>query len=611
MLFNSVEFFIFLAIVYTLYRVLSLRWQNLMLLAAGYVFYGCWDIRFLYLLVLSTTLDYASALMIHEGRLTRRQRGSASVVLIISAFVFVVINWQAVHRAGGSALNVDWNHLLPSWNWRWLVLAGSAAAVVLGNGVHKLLIRIEPSRRRRLAVIASVCSNLTILGFFKYFNFFVDSANALLASIGLHPASFHLRIILPVGVSFYTFQSLSYVIDVYRGKAQPAQRLRDFALYVSYFPQLVAGPIERAGNLMSRLLSERKMTLDQSARGLFLIVLGLMKKVAIADGVAPCVDAVFNAPGFVSSMDVIAATVLFAVQIYCDFSGYSDIARGTSKLLGVDLMVNFDLPYVSRNPSEFWRRWHISLSTWLRDYLYIPLGGNRGSSAKTYRNLMLTMLLGGLWHGARWNFVLWGLYQGIILCIHRAWSQLRAAGSAIASRISEAAGARTPLAAAAATDGQLVTARLVLQSAHGAAPSAAAVADYGDEPGNGRTDQPSVPVLIVRALRSLCVVGAFFAVTCYGWLLFRASSFSQITRLTKSLAADFGKLNLAVPRPRLAALLGIPLLIAFELAIYKTGDASFYRRLPAPVRGMIYAAIIFAIILGTSNAPAQFIYFQF
>jgi D-alanyl-lipoteichoic acid acyltransferase DltB (MBOAT superfamily) len=259
-----------------------------------------------------------------------------------------------------------------------------------------------------------------MLAVFKYYNFFVDSADALAQRFGTSAAALHLDIVLPIGISFYTFQTLSYVIDVYYRRMEPVERLRDFALFVSYFPPLVAGPIERASHLVPRILGERRVTIDHFLLGAFLILLGLFKKVAIADGLAGSVASVYNASSGVGWLDVTCATIAFALQIYCDFSGYSDIASGCSLFFGIDLLKNFDLPYFSVNPSEFWRRWHISLSSWLRDYLYIPLGGSRGGEARTYRNLMLTMVLGGLWHGAAWNFVLWGAYQGLLLVVHRA-----------------------------------------------------------------------------------------------------------------------------------------------------------------------------------------------
>ena len=242
--------------------------------------------------------------------------------------------------------------------------------------------------------------------------------------MGIEGHQLHLNIVLPVGVSFYTFQSLSYTIDIYRKQFKPTDRFFDFALFVAYFPQLQAGPIERGRQLIPQLSRPRLLNIDQISRGMYLIVLGFFKKIAIADGVAPIVDQVFGSNGRVSWIDVIVGAVLFAVQIYCDFSGYTDIARGLSKMFGIDLMVNFNQPYFATNPQDFWRRWHISLSTWLRDYLYVPLGGNRGGLLFVCRNLMITMLLGGLWHGAAWNFVLWGFYQGALLCTYRSGSKL-------------------------------------------------------------------------------------------------------------------------------------------------------------------------------------------
>ena len=290
----------------------------------------------------------------------------------------------------------------------WYVFGGSIALYALLEIVQPAVGRLSEVRRRKLCVVVSVVANLGILGVLKYFDFFVESAEDLARVLGADPHWLRLDVILPVGISFYTFQTMSYTLDLYRRQLEPSERFLDFALYVSFFPQLVAGPIERARNLLPKISAPRSLSFDDTTRGLFLIILGFMKKVAIADGVAPAVDSVFNSGGSVSSLDVTLGTLLFAVQIYGDFSGYSDIARGTARLFGIDLMTNFRLPYFSANPQEFWSRWHISLSSWLRDYLYIPLGGNRLGASRTYRNLMTTMLLGGLWHGAAWNYVLWG-----------------------------------------------------------------------------------------------------------------------------------------------------------------------------------------------------------
>jgi D-alanyl-lipoteichoic acid acyltransferase DltB (MBOAT superfamily) len=275
-------------------------------------------------------------------------------------------------------------------------------------------------------------------------------------------------------------------------------------------------------------------------------MLGLFKKVAIADGVAPSVNQVFSSTGVVTSADVIGGTLLFAVQIYCDFSGYSDIARGVSKLLGIDLMLNFNLPYFAKSPREFWRRWHISLSTWLSDYLYKTLGGNRGNLRFICRNLMVTMLLGGLWHGAAWNYVLWGFYHGSLLSVHRVWTYRR---------------------------------------------GEAAVEDRS---------------WVLGAVK----IGFFFLFTLYGWLLFRATSLDQVVHFTGLIFSGF-TLDFGFAIPRLSALAGIPLLVAMDLVEYNRDDRFWYRKLPLPLFGLLCATLLFLTLMGTSNEPAQFIYFQF
>ncbi len=272
---------------------------------------------------------------------------------------------------------------------------------------------------RRVLLIASLIGNLGLLGFFKYYNFFIDSAQSLLESWGLHAGN--LEIILPIGISFYTFQTLSYTIDVYRGTLAPCRRLLDFSLYVAFFPQLVAGPIVRASEFLPQLARMLQPQPTQFYSGLAQLLRGFVKKVLIADHLATLVDPVFATPELFAWPTVVLAVLAYAGQIYGDFSGYSDIAIGSARLLGFELPENFQHPYLARSPAEFWRRWHMSLSTWLRDYLYIPLGGSRTGRWQTYRNLMLTMTLGGLWHGAAWNFVFWGLWHGLLLCLTRGW----------------------------------------------------------------------------------------------------------------------------------------------------------------------------------------------
>lgn len=282
------------------------------------------------------------------------------------------------------------------------------------------------SAQKRLLLGLSVGVNLGILGFFKYWNFFSDSAAVLLESVGLQANPGSLAIILPVGISFYTFQTLAYTIDVCRGRIEPESRLDVFALFVAYFPQLVAGPIERAERLIPQLADTRRVGTATDVRlGLWLIGRGLFRKLAIADAVAPYVETAFADPGSQSRLALVTGLVGFTLQIYGDFAGYTDIARGSARLMGVELIQNFRQPYHARSVTEFWRRWHISLSDWLRDYLYVPLGGNRMGRLATYRNLMITMLLGGLWHGAAWTFVLWGGLHGVWLTGERILGRAR------------------------------------------------------------------------------------------------------------------------------------------------------------------------------------------
>lgn len=310
-----------------------------------------------------------------------------------------------------------------SWDWRFLFLMMISTLIAYITGLGIAGADNEKKKKQYLALNA--VANLSILAFFKYFNFFIDSFTSFLQFMGLPGTySFGLNVILPVGISFYTFQTMSYAIDVYRKEIQPTKNMADLALFVSFFPQLVAGPIERAKNLLPQVQGSRKRTAEKNQEGLWLILWGLFKKVVIADNVASIVNTAFDNAATLTGPEAIIAVYAFSVQIYCDFSGYSDIARGTAKLLGFDIMVNFRLPFLAKNPSDFWRRWHISLSTWLRDYLYIPLGGSRGGTLFTWRNLMITMILGGLWHGAAWTFVLWGLFHGLLLVCHRMASPL-------------------------------------------------------------------------------------------------------------------------------------------------------------------------------------------
>ena len=344
MIFTTPAFLAFIIIVLPLYLVLSHRKQNLMLLAASYVFYGWWDWRFLFLLLFSTLLDY---------------------------------------------------------------------------GVGLGLVSPRFSHARKALLVTSIATQLALLGVFKYYDFFAVSLAAGMSRLGVAIDPPLLQLVLPVGISFYTFHTLSYTIDIYRGKFSPTRDFVAFALFISFFPQLVAGPIARASHLLPQMLKPRKPTLDDWFEGSYLFYWGLFKKVVVADTLAKVVQSSFAHPGELNAFSALVAVYAFAWQIYCDFSGYTDMARGCSRWFGIDLQVNFNVPYLSVDPSDFWKRWHISLSSMLRDYLYIPLGGNRHGRTRMYFALLMTMLLGGLWHGANWTFVLWGLYHGVLLIAYR------------------------------------------------------------------------------------------------------------------------------------------------------------------------------------------------
>ncbi|MGE0636656.1 MAG: MBOAT family protein [Bacteroidia bacterium] len=341
MLFNSIEFLLFLPVVFLLYWFITnnnLKLQNLLLLVASYFFYACWDYRFLFLLIFSTVLDYYTGIKMHEAK----SRGYKKF-------------------------------------WFWL----------------------------------SISVNLGFLGVFKYYNFFAASFAAMLSHVGFQADFWTLKVILPVGISFYTFHGLSYVIDIYKDRIKPVRNFVDYSVFVSFFPLLVAGPIERATHLLPQIQQKRVFKYEMAVDGLRQMLWGLFKKIVIADGCAILANEIFiNYPDF-KGATLLTGAVFFAIQIYCDFSGYSDIALGTAKLLGINLLRNFAFPYFSRDIAEFWRRWHISLTTWFRDYLYIPLGGSKGGTWMKIRNTFIIFIVSGFWHGANWTFIAWGLLNAI------------------------------------------------------------------------------------------------------------------------------------------------------------------------------------------------------
>ena len=345
---------------------------------------------------------------------------STEFLLFLAAFVLLYVLVRA-HLRLRNLLIVAASYLFYGW-WDWRFLGLLVLSSVVDFKVGLGLARAATDRQRRAWLGLTLLFNLGLLGTFKYFGFFLDSFHALLDSVGVQHASWTWQIVLPVGISFYTFQSLGYTLDVYRGKIEPARDLVSFLAFVSFFPQLVAGPIERASHLLPQFQHCRRIRLDDLENGAWLILWGLFKKVVIADQLAPFAELAFE-HDIRSAPILLLGTFAFAGQIYGDFSGYSDIARGVASLLGFELMRNFDQPYAATSLRDFWRRWHVSLSTWMRDYLYVPLGGNRGSEVRTAANLLLTFLIAGLWHGAAWNFVLWGAWHGLGLIIQRQWSR--------------------------------------------------------------------------------------------------------------------------------------------------------------------------------------------
>jgi alginate O-acetyltransferase complex protein AlgI len=340
-------------------------------------------------------------------------------IYFIALTLVVAIYWRLSHRYQNRFL-LAFSYLFYGW-WDWRFLGLIAASTVVDYYCARLIDSSASERRRKLALIASLVSNIGFLGFFKYFNFFSDSLHVALLSVGVDVSQRTLDILLPPGISFYTFQAIAYIVDVHARKLPATRNLLDYALFISFFPHLIAGPIQQPSHLLPQIQEPRKHNPDIFANGLMLILTGLFRKCVVADQCALLANAAFSGGFGPPSVGVVAVgAYAFAWQIYGDFSGYSNIARGSAQLLGFHFMVNFRQPYLSVSIQDFWRRWHISLSTWLRDYLYIPLGGNRAGKLKTRHNLLMTMLIGGLWHGANWTYVVWGLLHGLWLAAFRS-----------------------------------------------------------------------------------------------------------------------------------------------------------------------------------------------
>ncbi|MEM9555603.1 MAG: MBOAT family O-acyltransferase [Acidobacteriota bacterium] len=460
--------------------------------------------------------------------------------------------WCLGRRAQNYCLLVASYVFYGAWDWRFLGLIALSTAV--DYWVGRLLGATETPARRKLLLSLSLLTNLGILGVFKYLDWLTTSFAELAASVGWTVDPLTLEVVLPVGISFYTFQTLSYTIDVYRRELAPTRNVVDFALFVAFFPQLVAGPIERASRLLPQIASRRHADLEGFQTAGWLILWGLIQKVVIADNLAAVVDAVYAPAARPTAAQVALGTFAFAIQIYCDFSGYSKIARGVARLLGFRLMVNFDLPYFSRDPAEIWRRWHISLSTWLRDYVYRSLRdrdrarhGRRGAAARSGRNLVLTMLLCGVWHGAGWHFVVWGLLQGLWLAGHRAWR------------------ARRPLWRPAA--------------------------------------------VWARQLQDLGRGLLTFTIICLTFIFFRAPTLGQALDLLVRLTGPWELHSIALWWRPLAFLV-LPLAL-LETLQRITRDEWIVLRLPLVARAVLYACLVMVLVLFGEDFGQPFIYFQF
>ena len=475
MLFNSIEYFLFLPTVFILYWFVfkkDLKLQNLLILISSYFFYGWWDWRFLSLIFLSTVVDYFVGLKIYDSQ---------------------------------------------------------------DNKVKKTYLWI------------SILFNLGLLGFFKYFNFFIESWIDLLGSFGYEQKSvWTLNVILPVGISFYTFQTMSYSLDIYFKKLKPTRDFILFASFVSFFPQLVAGPIVRASHLLPQLLSKRVFKYDQGVQGLRLILWGMFKKVVIADSLAWRVNYSFENYHTLDGGTLLLGLIYFSIQIYCDFSGYSDIAIGTAKLFGINIRTNFNFPYFSRDIGQFWRRWHISLSSWFRDYLYIPLGGSKGSQWTSIRNIFIIFIVSGFWHGANWTFIVWGLTHALLYI---------------------------PLF-------------LI-----------------------GKNRQYTTNVVAENnwfpSIKELFQIGMTYFSTTIAWVFFRSENISSSFKYLNSMILKF-----SIPLDNRGGITYILLLICFDLFLLKNNnemlEINFFIS-----RWAFYIVILFLIYLHINLETSEFIYFQF
>jgi len=468
-----------------------------------------------------------------------------AIFFIIAYSLYLILNHKWQNRMLLMASYVFYG----VWDWRFLLIIFISTVIdyICGFKIHKS----KNINKRKLFLFFSIFSNLAILGYFKYFNFFATNLQELLKYFNFSIQHRFLHIILPIGISFYTFQTMSYTIDIYRKKMQPTRKFFDFALFVAFFPQLLAGPIERARHLLPQILLPRKLTLDKFYEGCYLIFWGLFQKIFVADNLARIVNPIFASSTPYNGVQVLLAIYAFTFQIFCDFAGYSNIARGLGKTMGFDIIVNFKLPYFATNPREFWQRWHISLSTWLRDYLYIPLGGSRKGELNTYRNLAITMLLGGLWHGAAWTFVIWGAYQGLLLIVHR-----------------------------------LITPIL--------------------------NKIPLSNNIFMGKIWHFAKIIFFFHITCFGWLIFRARSMPQVYNMLRGLFLNFQFTpNIDLKNIGLNMTFLLCLLLIVQLIQYRENNLLAILKKNTATKITFYYIVLLLMMIFGNVGQNEFIYFQF
>jgi alginate O-acetyltransferase complex protein AlgI len=466
--------------------------------------------------------------------------------LLFFTIVFVAYWLTPWHRVRVGLLLVASLYFYASWN-HWL-----AAIIAISTTFDYLIARgLDASAtpwRRKLMLSASLVGNLGLLVYFKYANFFLHSVEEAARAAGATASLPVLKVILPIGISFYTFEAINYTVDVYRRRVSAERNLLHFMLFITFFPHLVAGPIVRARDFLPQIRRRKRWSWARMELGTRFLLLGMFKKLAIADHMAAFADPVFANPAKYGSGAVWVATLAYALQIYCDFSGYSDMALGCAHLLGYKLAQNFNLPYLAANPSEFWHRWHISLSTWLRDYLFIPLGGSRGGKARTYRNLMVTMVLGGLWHGASWTFVFWGFLHGLLLMTHRAFQGFCKPRPRL--------------------DGVL---------------------------------QGMVGTMLRRTVTFLCI--------CFCWVFFRAATFGAAWEMIRRLVVPHA--GEAPPLPVVSLCYTVAVFVVCYVVAYNGLWKRLATRLPAPMLGCGYAMALSLALLLAPGTTKTFIYFQF